>query len=384
MQSNGLSMASWSERIEPQPMFDVLSMARARESQGKYVARMEIGDTPGFQNDHIHKLITECSSLPYRYSPSRGEDKLIAKVLETQWPAYSEENVVVGPANFLVTAALASITSPGDFVLLPDPGFATYRLAANFLGLNVLHYPVHLNGIPSFPDIGRIVRSLEKRPRAVVINNPSNPLGVAFDAKLVVESLSNLPELGVDVIFDETYVNLIYDQTQVEVNDIPGIRIRSFSKEHCAPGLRVGYAVANPESAKVMADLISMSISCVPQFIQFAVANYLGSKESIEFTSNLRNEMRRRFNYVGEALPREALKTSPNAAFYLLLETGERGGDEAFKFLLDRNVSTCPGSKFGENSENNVRISLAGASENFERDIEMLRIALIEWFESEN
>lgn len=377
-------MASWRERIKPQPMFDVLSMARAREAQGNYVARMEIGDTPGFRNNHIHKLITEYSSLPYRYSPSRGENVLVAKVLETQWPTYSEENVVVGPANFLITAALASITSPGDCVLLPDPGFATYRLAANFLGLNIVYYPVYLDGIPSFPNIGEIVRSFEKRPRAVIISNPSNPLGVAFDAKLVIESLSNLPELGVDVMFDETYVNLIYDQTRVGVNDIPGIRLRSFSKEHCAPGLRVGYAVATPESAIVMADLMSMSISCVPQFIQFAVADYLGSQESIEFTSNLRREMGRRFNYVAETLSREALKTSPNAAFYLLLETGERGGDEAFKFLLDRNVSTCPGSKFGDNSKNNVRVSLAGGSENFERDIEMLRIAMTEWFESKN
>lgn len=365
-------------------MFDVLSMARAREAQGNYVARMEIGDTPGFRNEHIHKLVTQYSSSPYRYSPSRGENKLISKVLETQWQTYSEENVVVGPANFLVTAALASVTSPGDYVLLPDPGFATYRLAADFLGLNKVYYPVYREGIPSFPNIGEIVRMSEKRPRAVIVNNPSNPLSVAFDAMLIINSLGNLPELGVDIIFDETYVNLIYDQTQVGVDSIPGIRLRSFSKEHCAPGLRVGYAVATPESAIVMADLMSLSISCVPQFIQFAVADYLGSQESIDFTSNLRREMGRRFNYVTDTLPQKALNTSPNAAFYSLLEAGERGGDEAFKFLLDKNVSTCPGSRFGENSKDNVRISLAGASENFERDIEMLRIAMTEWFELDN
>ena len=47
-------MDSWRDRIAPQPMFDVLSMARERERLGHYVARMEIGDTPGFRNDFIH------------------------------------------------------------------------------------------------------------------------------------------------------------------------------------------------------------------------------------------------------------------------------------------------------------------------------------------
>ena len=46
-------MSTWSDRINPQPMFDILSMARQREESGEYVARMEIGDTPGFRNDFI-------------------------------------------------------------------------------------------------------------------------------------------------------------------------------------------------------------------------------------------------------------------------------------------------------------------------------------------
>ena len=74
---------SWSERIKPQPMFDVLSMARKRELEGHYVARMEIGDTPGFRNDYLHSLISKYATSPFRYSPSQGEKVLINKVIET-------------------------------------------------------------------------------------------------------------------------------------------------------------------------------------------------------------------------------------------------------------------------------------------------------------
>lgn len=372
-------MNSWSERIKPQPMFDVLTMAREREAQGNYVARMEIGDTPGFRNDYIHELVTKYSSSPYRYSPSRGEGVLISKVLETQWPHHAEENVVIGPANFLITAAMASATSPGDFVLLPDPGFASYKLSADFLGLNIIYYPVYENGVPIFPDLEALLLTMVERPKIIMVNNPSNPLGVAFDGALISKGLKNFPSLGIQVILDETYINLVYDETNVTLDFPSAIRLRSFSKEHCAPGLRIGYAVADKDAATTMGDLMSLSISCIPQFIQFAVADYLGSHEALDFTKNLRVEMGKRLKYTAESLPSGMLETTPNAAFYSMINMGTRGGDEGFEFLLNHNVSTCPGSKFGANAKDTVRVSLAGSATTFEKDIEMLAAALNKW-----
>jgi aspartate/methionine/tyrosine aminotransferase len=360
-------------------MFDVLTMARQRESLGHYVARMEIGDTQGFRNDFIHDLVTKYSSSPYRYSPSRGEDVLISKVLETQWPNYSNENVVIGPANFLITAALASCTSPGDCVMLPDPGFATYKLSADFLGLKILYYPVYQGGIPFFPNLNDFVAESGLHPNVLIINNPSNPLGIAFEGAQILKSIEPLLDKGVQVIFDETYVNLVYDNTQSLVSEIEAIRLRSFSKEHCAPGLRIGYAVAPSSAARAMADLISLSISCAPQFIQFAIAEYLGSPEALVFTNNLKTEMGRRLQFLADAIPGGLLQTTPNAAFYSLIDMGARGGDQGFSFLLDKNVATCPGSKFGRNSKNSVRVSLAGPADKFETDIQMLSAALNEW-----
>lgn len=372
-------MTSWSARIKPQPMFDVLSIARAREAQGHYVARMEIGDTPGFKNEYIHSLVQKYASSPYRYSPSRGEIKLIDKVIETQWPNHSEDQVVIGPANFLITAAIASKTSPGDTILLPDPGFATYKLAADFLGLNIVYYPVYDEGKPVFPDLNSFVKGLQARPKVIIVNNPSNPLGIAFESFTIFDSLKNFPELGIHIVFDETYVNLVYDATQVFESELPATRLRSFSKEHCAPGIRIGYAVSDVAAANTMGDLMSLSISCVPQFLQFAVAEYLGTTEAQIFTSNLKDVMARRLNLLSKNVPEGSLQTKPNSAFYSLVNTGSHGGDQAFKFLMDRNVSTCPGSKFGFNSKDSVRVSLAGSSETFEKDLDMLTSALKEW-----
>lgn len=367
------SVKSWKDRINPQPMFDILDMASKREAQGHYVARMEIGDTPGFRNELLHELVGKYSLSPYRYSPSRGESSLISKVIETQWPKNHESEVVIGPANFLITAALASKTTSGDLILLPDPGFPTYKLSANFLGLKVVYYEVGADG---FPDLNALVKSMKVKPKVVIINNPSNPMGVAFKNFEILKSIDNLPELNVEIIFDETYVNLVYDQTETIVEDLPATRLRSLSKEHCAPGLRVGYAVSDTDSANSMANLLSLSVSCVPRFIQLAIAEYLGSYESRRFTDFVKIEMSDRFKKLKAHIPIEHLAVSPNSTFYSLISTANLDGGIAFKLLLEQNVATCPGSKFGESTRNSVRVSLAGEGERFDEDLSLLASGL--------
>ena len=376
-----MSIKSWSSRINAQPMFDVLSKANSRELEGVYVARMEIGDTPGFLNTEIHTLVAKHAAEPYRYSPSKGENKLIETVFKTQWPDLDDglNSISIAPANFLITAALAAVTSPGDLVLLPDPGFPTYKLSCDFLGLKIAYYPIFPNPKKEFPNLDFFCKENKFKPKVVIINNPSNPLGLAFDGLKVVKSVNGLQMDGCKFIIDETYANLIYDGTDSNLKNLQATRIRSFSKEHCAPGLRIGYAVADNATSKIISDFISLTISCSPKFLQLAVAEYLDSNESTAFTNLVREEMNYRFRLLKEIIPSEMMLSVPNSAFYALLTTGD--DLKSFDFLLERNVSTCPGSKFGSASSGTVRVSLAGASKRFVEDLNMLGKGLLEWRE---
>jgi hypothetical protein len=93
---------NWSELINAQPMFDVLALANKREQLGHYVARMEIGDTPGFKNNAVNKILLKTSQEPHRYSPSKGEPFLIDVLFETQWGQFTktEYDISIAPANF--------------------------------------------------------------------------------------------------------------------------------------------------------------------------------------------------------------------------------------------------------------------------------------------
>ena len=371
-----MSEKTWAMRIQAQPMFDVLELANAQELKGQYVARMEIGDTPGFRNESIHELLSIEAQEPHRYSPSPGEPKLIEQVFASQWPKYSplKFDICIAPANFLISAALLATTSPGDLVLLPNPGFPTYKLSCDFLGLRVAYYDLYPSSNNTFPDLQEHFTKKADLPKVIIVNNPSNPLGTAYSGQEVSNILSNHP---VQVIIDETYTNLVYDQINPEIHSESAIRIRSFSKEHCAPGIRVGYVLASKAQAKVIADFISLTISCSPKFIQLAVAKYLASEDCAAFTQKIRQEMTKRIEFLIQSIPPEMILSKPNSAFYAIIQTG--GKKDCFEFLMSRNVSTCPGSKFGTATSGTVRVSLAGAKNNFEKDISMLSSALHEW-----
>jgi aspartate/methionine/tyrosine aminotransferase len=310
---------------------------------------------------------------PLRYSPSSGEVKLKNAVFASQWPGFSEleMSVTIAPANFLITAALASISKPGDVVYLPDPGFPTYLLAANFLGLRVIYY----NSLESLNT--KIRMSIEETkliPRAVIVNNPSNPSGLAIEGNSLKNLVDYLEANGVKLILDETYVNLVYQEVNPIIDSDSAIRVRSFSKEHCSPGLRIGYALAPKYESKVISDFVSLSISCVPKFVQLAAAEYLQSDHARVFTQAVKSEMTNRFKALENTLGKDLFLVQANSAFYALIRVDN--DLDAFEFLMTRNVSTCPGSKFGKNSANALRVSLAGNSDFFEKDISMLKDGL--------
>jgi aspartate/methionine/tyrosine aminotransferase len=360
-------------------MFDVLTLANKREQLGHYVARMEIGDTPGFQNNAINKLLLKYSQEPHRYSPSKGEPFLIDVLFETQWKQFAKTSydISIAPANFLIMAALAAVTSPGDTVLIPDPGFPTYKLACDFLGLKTLSYSLYAKKSNVFPTINYLDSDIKNQPKVIIVNNPSNPLGIAYGGEQILSAIKSLIDNDVQMIIDETYINLVYDSTVAFIPNIDAIRIRTFSKEHCSPGLRVGYVLANQKYSKTIADFISLTISCAPKFIQMAIADYLSSNESSIFRESVTIEMKRRHGLLLSLLPDDAVLVKPNSAFYAMIETGN--SEESFNFFLERNVATCPGSKFGTAANTTLRISIAGNSDNLNRDFEILHNAYHEW-----
>jgi histidinol-phosphate/aromatic aminotransferase/cobyric acid decarboxylase-like protein len=81
---------------------------------------------------------------------------------------------------------------------------------------------------------------------AVHLAAPTSPVGAPLPASRVAELASRHPD--VLVVLDESFLSLSDRHADAELTLPPNVaRVRSLTKEHAIPGLRVGYLLARPE-----------------------------------------------------------------------------------------------------------------------------------------
>jgi len=181
----------------------------------------------------------------FKYGLIKGEIKL-REALSKQYPgADAEDFVITNGASEALDLVFRSIHEMHGKakVLLCRPYYYSYPPIVEFAGLE-----------PVYTDLknGRIdIRDFEKKikhVKAVLINAPSNPTGRVEDTGTLraIEKITS--KLGVYVISDEVYKDLIYERENYLIKGKRVIMINSFSKTYSLCGLRVGYIYArDPE-----------------------------------------------------------------------------------------------------------------------------------------
>lgn len=364
-----ITLSRRSETINPQPMFRLLARARELEQQGTPVHHLEIGDTAAFVNEPLRHLLAEALDRSrLGYGPAAGEstlrDAVARRYARDKGFPFTRDHVVVAPANALITQVLAVLCDPGDAVLLPDPGFPTYRLAVDYNGLEARYYPLRQSRGWN-PDPAEVERLLDSGIRAIVLNSPSNPLGVVLDCDVLDTIVELAARRGIACIVDEAYKHLIYTPgLSAELRHRGNcVYLYSLSKEAAAPGLRIGSLVGPPAIAGKIADFNSMFLSCMPDFIQNAAAAYL--EVGGDFHQQICATMPARIEAAARILKRSrSLRfVLPNASFYIYLDisrTGVQADQFCNRLLEERRVAVCPGTCFGPSGKAFVRVSICG------------------------
>jgi aspartate aminotransferase len=170
-----------------------------------------------------------------RYGLIQGEVKL-REALSKEYPGSSAENFVITNGASEALDLIFRCWGNKQKVLLPRPYYYSYLPIVEMAGMT-----------PVFTDLvdGRIdMDDFRKKVvgcRAVLINSPSNPTGrvEAIETLKEIEKLTQ--KLGVYVVSDEVYKDLIYERENYHIQGNHVITINSFSKTYCMCGLRVGY-----------------------------------------------------------------------------------------------------------------------------------------------
>jgi aspartate/methionine/tyrosine aminotransferase len=133
-------------------------------------------------------------------------------------------------------------------VLGPSPAYSTLSSAeAAHSGYEHLTYRLDpdKNWMPDMEDVELKVRYNDSIAGILLIN-PDNPTGAVYPPEILGEFVRIAKTYGLFLVADETYANIVFNGYRTAalsqvIGDVPGLALRSISKEVPWPGARCGW-----------------------------------------------------------------------------------------------------------------------------------------------
>jgi aspartate/methionine/tyrosine aminotransferase len=268
-----------------------------------------------------------------------------------------EVTVTCGSTEGMIATLMATV-DPGDEVIVFEPFYENYGPDAVLSGARPVYVRLHAPEWRFDPD--ELRAAFSERTRALILCNPSNPVGRVFTREELREIADLCIRHDVLCITDEIYEHILYDRADgtaaehVCMMQVEGMRertvvVNSMSKTYSVTGWRVGYCIAPPE--------ITGAIRKVHDFLTVGAAAPLQAAGAFalalppSYYETLRAEYRARLDLFLPALERAGFGvTRPEGAYYVMTDVSAFGfaDDVAFAEHLVREVGVAcvPGSSF--------------------------------------
>jgi len=355
------------------------------------VINLSLGEPDFDTPQHIIKAAIEAMKKGYtHYTPNAGliefREAVAEKLRKENGIDVDPETEVIATVGAMGALSLAMLTivNPGDEVLIPNPGFASYEAQVILAEGKPVSYS--LNEDKGF-DINaeEIAGLITNKTRAILVNTPSNPTGSVLSEK----SLKKIAEIAIEndllVISDEAYEAITYDDFRhVSIASLPDMKDRtisifSFSKTYAMTGWRIGFAAANEEIIRQMTKLqehLAAHPSSISQMA--AIAALRGPKDHIKKMVKEYSERRELIMEKLAEIP-EIKCFRPQGAFYVFpnIKAFKMSSESFAMHILEKaRVIIVPGTAFGNNGEGYVRISYAASKEEISRAMTRMKQAL--------
>ena len=208
-------------------------------------ARLDANENALGPSPRALEALARAAYQAHRY-PDPGGALLKAKIAEKT--GLTPAHVALGPGSDGLIARLVQLfAGPGDEVVAAHPSFVTYARAARVFGATFV--PVPGNGIDH--DLDAMLAAIGPRTKLVFVCDPNNPTGAHLPRGAFERFLDRVPR-NVVVAYDEAYREYVDDAPDTRTlmeREQPLVLLRTFSKIHGLAGLRIGYALARPETA---------------------------------------------------------------------------------------------------------------------------------------
>lgn len=367
------------QNLPPQFFAALVQKVNAALAEGRDVINLGQGNPDKPTPAHIVKALQEAveNPLSHKYSPFRGIQELKEAAADFYKREYNvdidpnTEVAILGGTKIGLVELPMAILNPGDFMLLPDPGYPDYLSGAVLGDVNYDVLPLTSEN-DFLPDFSKVSPEVRERAKLMYLNYPNNPTGATADLAFFEKTVQFAKDNDIFVSHDFAYAAIGFDGKktvsflQAEGAKDIGIEMYTFSKSFNMAGWRLGFAVGN-------ADVIA-AINLIQDHLfvsQFPAVQHAGVAALTEHLETI-DELRALYEGRRNVLIAEASRigwdvTAPKGSFFAWLKVPAEFTSEQFAdLLLDKaNVAVAAGNGFGEYGEGYIRVGLLVSEERF-------------------
>lgn len=297
--------------------------------------------------------------------PETNLEPLKEKV--ASYSGVDSSNVIIGGdgADEILDVLGKTLIEPGDEFIVPLPSYMYYEFTLKIHG-----------GVPVYAkwdmeknklDVDSIISVLSEKTKIIFLCTPNNPSGTLIDKEDIKRVLESTDAL---VVADEAYfefsevnnVDLMVDYDNL-------LLLRTFSKVFGLSGMRIGYAISNPELIEYMHRV--KPVFSLTKLSYVAADAVLDDEEYIKKSIEIGIKSR---EFLYENMSKfDKLEVYPSKSNYLLVGVKKTGmtSSEFAEELLKRGVIVRDCASFKGLDDYWVRVSV-GTMEDDARFIEIL------------
>lgn len=285
-------------------------------------------------------------------------------------PGLTDANVLptIGSKELIAGMALWLGIGPGDTVVYPRNAYPTYELGAALVGATSLAS----DDPAEWPESTRLVW----------LNSPGNPDGSVLSIDALARAVSRARELGAVIAGDECYAELgwssEYESTatpcildpRVVGDSLHGVvSVYSLSKQSNLAGYRAGFIAG---CADVIGQLLAVRKHAglmPPAPVQQAMVAALGDEAHVSAQKDLYRGRRSRLR---AALEGAGFRVDRSEAGLYLWATRDEDAWLTLEWLADRGILAAPGTFYGVDGAQHVRLALTTTDERIDAAVERL------------
>ncbi len=272
-------------------------------------------------------------------------------------------------SNELIELLGAAYLDEKNGVLMSQYAFVVYKLVARLFNAPCIETPAN-------EELGHDLKTMlkdskNKNVRLIFICNPNNPTGSMLTLNEIDTFMQKVDKQKI-VIIDEAYAEVAirrnYQSAVSLIDKYPNLMVlRTFSKGYGLAGLRIGYAIAQPDLIKVFNRVRQpFNVNRMAQFAAIAALDDKMFVRKVRTACSVANEQ-----YV-DLCRKLNLRHIPTCANFILIQVGE--GNKVFELLEKEGLIVRPMGPYGLSEW--IRISFGTEEEN-QRLIQALERILV-------